>query len=107
MSYSRSSVVVDNLDIDRAGGGPPKADPILIVDADRVLARTVAPEPFEAIRWWGAEVRELLRLVQLIELSFRDGPQAAGTSSACRLRVPAVEDVLGRAIPEALNHSIV
>jgi hypothetical protein len=42
-------VIVDDFDIDRAGVSPLKTDPILIVDADGMLSRTVAFQRFEPV----------------------------------------------------------
>src|SRR5674476_124464 len=46
------SVVVGDLNLVCAAVGPDEADAVLIVDADRVLAGTVADELFQAVAGW-------------------------------------------------------
>jgi hypothetical protein len=46
---SPSSVVVRDLDIVSPTVSPGEADSVLIVDADRVLARTIARQSLEAV----------------------------------------------------------
>ena len=45
-------MIVDDFDVDRACVRPSKADPVLIVDPDRMLARPIAFEGFESISGW-------------------------------------------------------
>ena len=51
-------VVVDDLDVEGIGGAPDEADAPLIVDADAVLACTVALERLEPIAGRDAKVGE-------------------------------------------------
>jgi hypothetical protein len=49
-------VVVHNLDIGRAGRGPEEADSPLFINADAVLAGTVASKSFEMVSVGNAQI---------------------------------------------------
>ena len=72
-------MVIHDLNIFGSGLGPAEADPILIVDADAVLAVPVPFQRLEAVARWGTEIPEIFRLIQLIELSVGYAPQLRGT----------------------------
>ena len=88
-------MIVDDLDVRRAGGGPTKADTVLIVDADAVLTGAIPPQGLEAIPRRHAQVIESPGDLQLAQLAPRHGgdvreapgPAAAGE----RLRVGVAE----------------
>ena len=65
-------MVIDNLNIDRAGRvlRPLKANPPLIIDTDAVLALPVALEGFQPIAGKGGEVFQARRRVQAVEPRF-------------------------------------
>jgi hypothetical protein len=59
-----SSVVVNDLNVFRAGSGPSKADAPLLVDPDAVLPRSVAAELFEPIARRNHEVAQRVGCVE-------------------------------------------
>jgi hypothetical protein len=61
-------MIVDYLHVFRARIGPSEHDPPLIVDADRVLARQVALERFEAVAGRRIQGLEKVGGVHLIEI---------------------------------------
>jgi hypothetical protein len=65
-------MVIDYLDIDRAGRafGPFEADPPLIVDADAVLAPTVAMKRFQSIAAKGGEILQAARRLKAVKPEF-------------------------------------
>ena len=65
-------VVVDDLDVEGIGGAPEEADAPLIVDADAVLASTIALERLEPIAGRNAEVGEGVGRIEDDEFSKRD-----------------------------------
>lgn len=70
-------MVVYDLDVRRAGLGPPEADPILFVDPDTVLAVPVALQLLEARARRLREVPDRRRMVQI-------GQPRLGTSAIPR-----------------------
>lgn len=65
-------VVVDDLDVEGVGGAPDEADAPLVVDADAVLARTVALERLEPITGRDAQVGEGVGRIENDEFPKRD-----------------------------------
>jgi hypothetical protein len=70
-------VVINNFDIDGAGGtyGPFKANPPLVIDADAVLAPSVALEGFQPIAGQGRKVFQARRYFQPVQTDFRLSPE--------------------------------
>jgi len=64
-------VVVHDLDVVGASGAPSKAEAPLLVDADAVLAGTVAGQFLEAVAGWDSEVTEDLGGVEDQQLAQR------------------------------------
>jgi hypothetical protein len=98
-------MVVDDLDLARSERSPDKTDTVLVVNADAVLTFPVTTEGFEAVVWRCSEVGESCSSVELVELSASDRPKRLGASCACSFGGRTVEDVLGTAIGEGLNHA--
>jgi hypothetical protein len=48
---------------------PNEADPVLIVDSDAVLAGPVSLQRLQPIAWRNAKIREIVRGLDLIQLS--------------------------------------
>jgi len=46
-----TSVVVDDFNIPRVPIGPAKTYPVLVVDPDTVLARSIALKRFQSVAW--------------------------------------------------------
>jgi len=65
-------MVVDDLDILGACSGPAKADPVLVVDADRMLSGTVAFERLEPVARRDSQVVQPTGDLQLTQLAPRD-----------------------------------
>ena len=81
-------MIVNDFDFIRSRIGPSETDPILLVDSNTVLSRTIAPQFFQTIPWRDREVAEFGRRIQLIKLSKRYFPQ--------RLRAGAAGSILGQ-----------
>ena len=64
-------VVVDDFDIGRPFLSPGETDAPLLIDPDGVLATTVAGQRFEPVCWWCAQIPEIARGMEHIELSQR------------------------------------
>ena len=80
-------VVVDDLDVEGIGGAPDEADAPLIVDADAVLADTIAPERLEPIAGRNAQVGDGFGRIEDDELPKRDALKAGGqTTRAATLK---------------------
>ena len=80
-------VVVDDLDVEGIGGAPDEADAPLIVDADAVLASTIALERLEAISGRNAQVGEGVGRIEDDEFPKRDALKAGGqTTRAATLK---------------------
>jgi len=80
-------VVVDDLDVEGIGGAPDKADAPLIVDADAVLASTIALERLESIAGRNAQVGEGVGRIEDDEFPKRDALKAGGqTTRAATLK---------------------
>lgn len=88
-----ASVIVDDLHVLGASFRPTKADPVLIVDPDRVLTASV---PLQALKTQPRERQraEGNRRVQPVENLARFVMKLRGEGSPRRLRVLAVEDVI-------------
>ena len=65
-------LTADDLDVEGIGGAPDEADAPLIVDADAVLASTIALERLEPIAGRNAEVGEGVGRIEDDEFSKRD-----------------------------------
>jgi hypothetical protein len=93
-------VIVGNLDIERVGAFPTKADPPLIVDPDAVLTLSVFEQLFESIAGWYPEVFHRVCRIENQEFSKRD---ALDTVRELPRSGPA-KDLLRLRISEAPNH---
>jgi hypothetical protein len=69
------SVRVCDFDRERRAIAPAKADAPLLVDADAVLARPIAPQRLQPIPWGDAEFVEGKRGVEKQQLSTHDPVQ--------------------------------
>src|SRR5215471_19018875 len=64
-------VVVHDLDLRWAFGGPNKAHPELIVDSDRVLPLTIARQCLKMVAWRRPQVAEIARGVKVAQFPTR------------------------------------
>jgi hypothetical protein len=91
-------MVVDNLDL-LCAIIPNEADPILVIDADAMLAFAVTLERFQMIAWWASQVLQRDRSIQHVEFPAGDlGIRAE------RFHILAVEESLRSFALEA--HSV-
>jgi hypothetical protein len=65
-------VVIDDLDVLGARGGPTKADAELVIDADTVLSLAVAGQGFQPVSGWYAQIFKPVRNLQLPEFAAGD-----------------------------------
>src|SRR5437016_13296847 len=95
-------VIVDDLDIFRAGVRPPEYDPPLVVDSYRMLASQVAFKRLQPVSWWHRQIVQNDGIVYLDQLPARDLRERLGKAlanlsfSKNRFRKPSLE---------ASNHS--
>ncbi len=92
-------MVIDDLDIFGTGFGPPEADPILVVDSDRVLPNSITLQLLEPQAWKreGLQRHGRIQAVQGLRTLL---VKARWQGSACCLRVLAIEDVFRALVPE-------
>jgi hypothetical protein len=81
-------MIIDYLYVAGFSRSPDKADPPLVIDANAVLAGTVAGEWFQAIPRRGSQVTQIIRIVEIEQLPPRR-PLDGGRQLARHL---AVED---------------
>jgi hypothetical protein len=93
-------MVVNDLDIDRPSLAPPKADPPLIIDADRILPGSGPAQLLQAIARRIQQVFELIGRIMRAQLAPSSILQA-GRKPAAPLSVP---QTLGIAINETEDH---
>ena len=91
-------VIVDALDVRRAGGSPAETDAALTVDADAVLAGAIPLQGFKAIPRRHAEVIASPVDLQLAQLASRhggdtrDAPGPAAAGECLRIGIPERDD---------------
>jgi hypothetical protein len=77
-----TSVIVDDFDVDRASVRPTKADPVLSVDSDRMLACAIPFESFEPISGRESQVVQAGRVGDEVELFERASPKVGWDESS-------------------------
>jgi hypothetical protein len=98
-------VVVDDLDLFGSWRCPDEADAKLIVDANAVLTCSIAPQRLESIARRDTKILELLGRVDVVELPSGNHPKILGAQPSGGGRIHTVEDIFGRPVMEALDHS--
>jgi hypothetical protein len=98
---SSLSVVVGDLDLCGARGGPSEADAPLVVNADAVLSLAVAVQLLEAVTRWNPKVVDVLGGVEDQELAIGNSLKIGAELADVR----AIPDELGFLIRERLDHS--
>jgi len=93
-------MVVSDLDLVWAAFSPDEADPEAIIDADRVLALSIALQRLQAVPRRSPKVVQPRGLIQLIELPPADREDIARQGLPGRLRILAIEHILGALIEE-------
>jgi hypothetical protein len=94
------SVVVHDLDVDRAKARPYEADSPLVVDANTVLPLSIALQCLKVIARRGFQKVQSLRRIELSQLSFRDSHECPEPSG-----VPALVQCLRVFALERLDHA--
>ena len=61
-------MVIDDLDIEHVAIPPSEADAPLLVDEDAVLARAIALECLELIRWGDHQVAQIGSAIEILQL---------------------------------------
>ncbi len=97
-------MVIGNLNLFRTSTCPEEAYPILVIDANTVLALAFAFQRFQAIARRDAQVIQRFGRVQQIQLLGCDLPEGPGANPPGGLRIDAVEDVFRRRILERPYH---
>jgi hypothetical protein len=98
---SPSSVVVEDVDVDRTGRIPAEDDPPLIVDPDAMVASQVASQGLEPVARGRHEVAQCSRIVQHVQLS---GGDACDLRPSGSLRdAPFREEAFNKGVGEALD----
>ena len=100
----RRLVVVNHLDIGRTLRCPPEANPVLIIDANAVLAAPVVPQGFQHIARRYAKVAQQESGIQVVQFAPCYATQPYRTCSTCRGRVQAVEEILGPSVCKRPDH---
>jgi len=83
---------------------PLKADAILLVDANTVLADTIPTQPFKPIARRDRKLRKVAHTVELVKLAPSARPHGFRTRPAGRSRIGTVEYVLSSAVGEGTYH---
>lgn len=106
LAVNPRSVVVGDSNSFCGAIDPPKYDPPLLVDADRVMARQVAGQRLQPVARRRREVLEVVRLQRhLIQLPSCNSRDRCRKPTSPR-RSLAVIEVLGRLVTEAPDHLI-
>ena len=98
-------MVVDNLNILRAGIRPNEADPELSVDSDAVLTPSISRKPLKSVSRGNAEIVQPLGRVELVELPACDRPDRLRAGFACCPRIPTIKDIFRSGVGERLDHA--
>ena len=93
-------MVVDDLDVVGIASGPSETDTPLVVDANAVLAVTIAFKLLEAISRWESEILQTHRGVHVAKLSEHAAPKIRRETPY----VLARPETLGIAVSKMLDH---
>jgi hypothetical protein len=99
-------VVVRDFDIVGITVLPAKADAVLLIDSDTMLAGPIPLEAFEAVTWRYSQLAQVSNPIHLVELAARNGPESPRTCLSGGLGIPAVEDVRCPAIGKRPYHGL-
>jgi hypothetical protein len=93
-------VVVGDLDVCRACGGPGEADAPLVVDADAVLSSAATVQLLETVARWDSQIVDVLSGVEDQEFAISNSLKVGAKFTD----VFAIPDELGFFIRERLDH---
>jgi hypothetical protein len=102
-SIKSVSVIVDEFDIFCTSISPDEADAPLRVHADTVLPATVAGQLLKPIPWWNAEILDIFRRMDQLELPQRQPLH----QSVNALDVLLIPDALGVLASERSDHDTI
>jgi hypothetical protein len=97
-------VIINDLDLVGPQICPFKANPILVIDPDAVLAFAATGQRFKLIPRWDSQFLKLRYRIQQIKFTGSHFPQGGWAEIPCILGVIAVENVLCARIFEGLYH---
>ena len=100
------SVIIDDLDIRRAGTRPLEADAVLIVDSNAVLSPTISTQRLQPIAWRNPQLIQSRDRIQLVQLPPSDTPHNFGTNLLRGFRVLAIEDVFSPRVVKRDDHAV-
>ena len=98
-------MIIRDLDVFRAPSSPNKANSVLLVNSDAVLAFTVSRKCLQSIAGGNLQFLQRLNRIELIQLSRGDLPELLRTGFSGSFRIDAIENILGGLISERLNHA--
>jgi hypothetical protein len=99
-------VVVCDFDVVGIALLPPEANPILIVNANTVLASSSAPENFQSVARRNRQFAKLAHAIQLRQLARNHCPECWWTGTASAPGIDPVEQIFRRSICERAYHTI-
>jgi hypothetical protein len=97
-------MIVDNLCVPDAPFRPPKTDPVLSVDPDTELARSIPFQRLKMVVGRDCEILDRVRVVENEKLSSSSTLEIRRTDLPSGLGVLAVEDILGTLVSEGQDH---
>jgi len=97
-------MIVYDFHVFRAGFGPAKADAVLIIDPDTVLAPPIPLQNLESVSGWDPQILERACGIQGVESLAYLAPKLTREQSPGRFRVTAEEEILSTAASEASDH---
>ena len=99
-------VIIDDLDIRRAGTRPLEADAVLIVDSNAVLSPTISTQRLQPIAWRNPQLIQSRNRIQLVQLPPSDTPHNFRTNLLRSFGVHAIEDVFSPRIVKRDDHAV-
>ncbi len=99
-------MVVGDFDVVGMAILPAKTDPVLVIDPDTVLSRSISSQSLQAVTGWNTQLSKLSHPVELRQLPPDHRPKGDGASAPGPSGPLAVEQILGGTIREGAYHGI-
>ena len=99
-------VIIDDLDIRRAGTRPLETDAVLIVDSNAVLPPAISTQRLQPIAWRNPQLIQSRDRIQLVQLPPSDTPHNFRTNLFRGFGVHAIEDVFSPRIVKRDDHAV-
>jgi hypothetical protein len=98
-------MIIHNLCVSDPALAPSETDPVLSVDPDAVLPRSIFPQRFQVVTGRDPEILDGVGVVE--NEQFRPGStlKIRRANLPCGLGVLAVEDILGAFVSESQDHA--